>query len=345
MTAPKKTAARPSRSRAQVKEEFADLAERAGSVEALDPKTVEATRARHDQVRTAVQAITVDTVLEDAVKLKLNTARALDSVTEQLVTKTAQLKDVTEAIEIKSEELSTLHKIDLAATAIDILIQEHAEKTDEFTKEVAERRAAWAKEESDRRESLRAQSQALDIERTREKNEYEYNKTQERKKKEDEFTQKDILQTRSLADRKAALEKEWAETSAQLETQRLALVQEKAVLVAEHEKIVSDLKRDNAIAINAAKRDAADQVKEIQASAAADKRLFDVETKNLRDQLSQRDAQLLSMATELAEARKSVQEISQKAIDGAAQKDAFQNFLATTREQNNGQAAGKRSGS
>jgi len=345
MTAPKKTAARPSRSRAQVKEEFIELAHGVDSAEALDPKTVEATRARHDQVRTAVQAITVDTVLEDAVRLKLSTARALDTVTEQLVMKTAQLRDVTEAIEIKSEELSTLHKIDLAATSIDILIQEHAEKTEEFTKEVADRRAVWAKEEIDRRDALRVNSQAMDIERTRERNEYEYSKTQERKKKEDEFAQKDLLQSRTLADRKAALEKEWAETSAQLEARGVALVQEKAALVAEHEKIVSELKRDNAIAINAAKRDASDQVRETQATAAADKRLFDVETKNLRDQLAQRDAQLLAVASELGEARKSVQEISQKAIDGAAQKDAFQNFLATTREQNNGQTAGKRSGS
>jgi hypothetical protein len=134
MTARKTTGGRTgraTRTRAEVQGEFGEISAEAASAEAVDPKTAAASRQRSTGIRTAVQGVTVEGAVTALTQVGLGVQKALAGVSEQLLAKVNELEQVTAAVELEKEELETLHKIDIAATSIDILLQDHATRSKE----------------------------------------------------------------------------------------------------------------------------------------------------------------------------------------------------------------------
>jgi hypothetical protein len=118
----KKGAARPKRSKEETQQEFARISEEvAAGLEATDAKTAEAARFRETQVRQSVDGIGVATVVQKISGLGLEVSRALADVSEKLTEEVQLLAVVREAVALERKELEHLHKIDVAATALDQL--------------------------------------------------------------------------------------------------------------------------------------------------------------------------------------------------------------------------------
>src|SRR5215472_14279171 len=118
-----KPAARGRRPRAEVQQEFEDIREQAEQArETPDAKAEEAARMREVEVRQTVEGATVESVVQRISGLGLDISKALSDVSGKLVDEVNLLGSVREAVALERRELDRLHKIDVAATAIDQMV-------------------------------------------------------------------------------------------------------------------------------------------------------------------------------------------------------------------------------
>jgi hypothetical protein len=146
---------RAKRARADVEKEFAQIQEQVENARgAPDAKAEEAARLREAEVRGAVEGVTVEGIVQRISSLGLELARALSAISAKLTEETELLSSVREAVALERKELERLHKIDIAATALDQMVQDYAREKQRLEAEITAQRSAW-EQESDRIERER----------------------------------------------------------------------------------------------------------------------------------------------------------------------------------------------
>ena len=113
------------------------------------------------------------------------------------------------AVELESAELERLHKIDVAATALDLLVQENAKQKAQFETEMAAQQSMWEETVEKTERERKEQEDALKKQRQREIDEYEYKKTLERKRAQDKYEEEIRQQEKKNQERQDALGKSW----------------------------------------------------------------------------------------------------------------------------------------
>lgn len=155
MARPAATAARARRSKSEVQQEFLKIKEDVKAErDAATPKLLEAARAREAETRRAVEGVTVDIVVRNLSGLSLEVSRTLGELSEKLVQEVERLAAAREAVALEQRELERLHRIDVAATALDQLVQDYEARKQALDAEIAGTRAAWDAEVKDRKEAF-----------------------------------------------------------------------------------------------------------------------------------------------------------------------------------------------
>jgi uncharacterized coiled-coil protein SlyX len=331
------TKSRPSRAtrtRADVQTEFADVQQEVAGAEAVDPKTAAANRSRTATIRNAVQGVTVEDAVTRVTRVGLDVQKALAGVNEQLLAKVTELEQVTEAVELEKTELETLHKIDIAATALDILVQDHATRTKQLDETYAARERAFQEQEAEREKTRREREVAYAIQVQREKDDYEYRKAQERRAAEDAFQEQHRAKVRGEGERAFALEKNWAERENALKAQETEVAKIRQEIIDLPIKLRKDFDAEKAIALNSLKSNLehAHQLstKDFQAQATIQQSTI----AQLNAQLHAAQEQNARLQTQLTEANSKIETIAKSAIDGASKRDAFEQLMSVTN--NNG---------
>ena len=203
-----KSVARPKRSKPEMQQEFEEIqGEMNTARETSDSKSEEAARSREAEVRQAVDGISAERVVQKISGLGLEVSKALSGLSNQLLEEVERLADVREAVALEQNELGRLHKIDVAATALDQLVQDYARQKEQLEAEISARRAEWEDESRQTERDQKEQEELLKKQRQREIEEYEYKKTLERKKAQDKYEEERKLLERQNQERQEALEK------------------------------------------------------------------------------------------------------------------------------------------
>ena len=199
---------RAKRPKTEVQEEFAEIRRETETArESADAKAAEAARLRAAEVRQTVDGTTVEGVVQGISGLGLEISKALADVSAKLVREVEQLSTVREAVGLERAELERLHKIDVAATALDQMVQDYAREKERLEAEIAEHRGAWEAETRDAERERKEQEENLKKARAREIEEYEYKKNLERKKAQDKYEEDQRLQEKKNKERQETLEK------------------------------------------------------------------------------------------------------------------------------------------
>jgi hypothetical protein len=209
-TTSKRTVSRPSRSKAEVQQEFSDIRkEVAAAQESVDAKAAELEQRRLAEARQAVEGVSVEGVVQKIGGLGLEISKALSAVSEKLVREVNLLASLREAVEAEQAELQRLHKIDLAATALDQLVQEYNREKERLEAEIAAQRSVWEEETERVDRERKEQEEGLKKQRQREIDDYEYKKALERKKAQDKYDEEVRLLEKKNHEKQESLEKSW----------------------------------------------------------------------------------------------------------------------------------------
>ncbi len=315
----KASAARVRRPKAEVEQEFESIQDELRAARELaDPKADDLARQKNDEVRRAVEGATVDAVVEQISRLGLDVTRALNGISEKLVEEVNRLATLRQAVELEREELSRLHKIDVAATALDQLIQEYESKKAELEAEISGQREEWEASVAAAERERKEQEEALKKQRQREIDDYEYKKNLERKRAQDKYDEEIRLTEKRNAEKQEELEKSWARREAELAERE----QELARLRKEAAEFPATLERETKNAAAQASRDARAEAERqtalLKKEMEADRRVAELQIKTLEELVARQTAQIAEMQKQLEEAKRQVQEIAVRAIEGAS---------------------------
>ncbi len=315
----KKGAARPRRSKEETQHEFARIQEDVeASQQSTDAKTVEAARLHETQIRQRVDGVSVEAVVQRISGLGLEVSRALAEVSEKLTAEVQQLAVVREAVALERRELEQLHSIDVAATALDQLVQDYAREKQRLEAEAADGRRAWEEETVRLERERKEQEDGLKKLRQREIEDYEYRKNLDRKKSQDKYEEEVRAREKKNLEQQEVLEKGWQNREAHLKERE----EELARLKKEVEDFPARLQKDVEAASLQARKDAEARLEQqmvlIKKDAEGEKRLSELRVKTLEEALARNAAHIAALEKQLAEAKQQVQDIAVKAIEGAS---------------------------
>jgi len=329
-----KIAARPKRTKAETDLEFGEIREEVTSVrETLEPKAEEVRKERETEIRKEVQGLSVDAVVGEISNLGLQVSKSLAALSDQLTQEVHRLTTVREAVALEQKDLERLHKIDVAATALDQLVQDYDRRREQLEAEITAKRAAWDEELKRTERERKEQAELLAKQRQRETEEYEYRKMLERKKAQDKYDEEVKLQERANKEKQEALEKSWREREAALkaseeELQRLR--KESAELPA---RLKQESEKAAAEAARAAEQKFEQRILLLSKDGEAEKRVAELHIKALEESLSRQSAQTAALEKQLEEAKRQVQDIAVKAIEGASGAKALSHINQIAMEQ------------
>ena len=198
------------RSTEATKAAFEELARKARNKPIVSAKEQDAQDAHAKNVLADVSSLTAESAVKKVTEAGLTINKTLAGINEQVISLVEELKQLDEAIQLKTEELNGLHGKDVAASAIDVLVAEYDKKKAELEaemerlqKDIEETRAKAATDQASERQST-------EVARKRAEEEYAYDTQLQRKKEQDAFAESLRQQAAAERDRKEKLEKDWA---------------------------------------------------------------------------------------------------------------------------------------
>jgi len=331
---PKTTPARTRKSKQEIEKEYSRIAEEVKQqAAAASPKEAELTRAREIDVRQAVEGITVETVAQKISNLGIEVSKALADLSAKLTAEVDHLSSAREAVTLEKRERERLQRIDVAATALDQLVQEYASQQEQLEHEISEQRAAWSREEQERAQQQKEYDEALKKQRQREVEDYEYRKTLERKKAQDKYEEETRLLEKRNKEKQEALEKSWQQREAALKEAE----QELARLRKEVDGIPERLRKEVEEAASQAAASAGQKYEQqfllLKKDAEAERRLSELQIRSLNETVARQVAEVESLQRQLDEAKRQVQDIAVKAIEGASGASALAHINKIAMEQ------------
>ncbi|MBE3132488.1 MAG: hypothetical protein IMZ55_03375, partial [Acidobacteria bacterium] len=315
----KTTATRARRSKAETQQEFEDIRRQAAAErETADARADETARLKEAEVRQAVEGVTVERVIQDLAAVGLHVSKALGDLSARLAEEVGRLSAVREAVAIEQRELERLHRLDVVATTIGQLLQEHEAKRLALQREVAEARDAWEAESKERERADKEFEDTLKKQRQREAEDYEYRKALERKKAQDKYDEDVRLREKQNREKQEALVKSWDERESGLKAQEGEMER----LKKEVETFPQRLKQEVDRAIADARRQGAQALEQqlllASKDAAADTRVAELQIKTHEETIARQAEQIAALQKQMEEAKRQVQDIAVKAIDGAS---------------------------
>ncbi len=330
----KKPASRAKRVKEDVQREFEQIKHDVeAEAETIDVKAAEQVRLRDAEVREVVAGVGVEDVVRRISTLGIDVARSLAEVSEKLTQEVRLLATVREAVALERQELERLHKIDVAATAVDQLVQEFSRENARLELEITARRSMWEEEAARVAAERKEQDEAFKKQRQREVEEYEYKKNLERKKEKDKYEEEVRLAAKRNQEGQEALEKGWQLREAKLKEQE----EEVSRLRAEAAELPARTESAVAVAVERAKSETAAKLDQeiliLKSKSETDARISELRVKTFEDALSRSAQQIAALERQLAEAKQQVQDIAVKAIEGASGARALSHINQIAMEQ------------
>jgi chromosome segregation ATPase len=269
-------------------------------------------------VLAGVSNLTAESAVKKVTEAGLTINKTLAGINEQVISLVDELRKLDEAIKLKNEELSGLHGKDVIASALDVLVAEYDKKKAEFhaemerlTEEMADTRAKFAAD-------LAVEREATETARKRAEEEYQYNTQLQRKKEQDTFAEQLRVQGAAERDRKEKLEKEWAAREESLKLREKELEDLRKQVADFPASLKKETEAAAAMAGHRVKSEWEMKFTLAQKDGETALRVANMEIASLKESTTKQAQAIQALQTELAEAKRQVQAIAEKALESAS---------------------------
>lgn len=314
-----KPRSRTTKTKAEIESALDDVTDKLDNQEKLSPKELQAKLAREKDLLALVQQkLSPEKVAEAVTKSRFEIDRIMSNVSDLLISKTNELRDLSEAIAIEKNELETLHGKDIIVSAIDVLVSEHEAKMKQFVDETEERRIQWANEQAIHNKVVAERDAERQKQWQREEAEYVYNTKLKHRAIEDEFNEKINQLQKAEAQRKDLLERDWSLRNEQLRQREAEFAEYKAKVEKFPQELDAAVKREVSIVGNSMKRDHQHELALIVKDREAKEGLLHAQLSAAQATVVELNKTIHDLQNKLAEATTKVTEVANKAIDGAS---------------------------
>ena len=184
-------------------------------------KAEEAELAKDREIAERATAYTVESIVNDLAKLQLEFGTSVEAIAQQLSAESGKVGELERAIQVEERRLAGLENTILAAEALAILTQDHAQKLASFEEraadkrrdldeDIADTRAAWQKEAEEHAAALKEYQANQEKDRNQALADHAYDRGRQQKVQEDKNSDKRRDLERKLADEEADKARDWS---------------------------------------------------------------------------------------------------------------------------------------
>lgn len=276
-------------------------------------KKTEVAQIKKTEVLASVGGMSIGGVANQIAKTQVEIAKTLADVGTQVSAALATLETVNSAIEVKREELKTLHGIEAAALTLD-----------DLNGTIQQTRDEWAAEQ-ERQEAVADEvAAAVEKARKRDEDEYAYKTAQAQRAATDLFAAQQAAALKAEADRKEKLEKEWAAREGELKGRENELAALRQAVEAYPARLKAEVDREVAIATNSLKKTLEAGHALAAKDAETNLKIAQHEKAALAQEIARLQGTITSLHTQLDAAHKSAQTVAEKALDSASGRSAME---------------------
>ena len=310
---------RARRSKTEVQQEFAGIMDTVSeNKEMTSSKDILAKQIQDAQIQEAVSGIAVEAIIHNIANLNIEISKSLSHLAEKLTTEINLLNQVKAATAIEHQNLQQLHKIDIALTALDQLVEEYQIKKTDLELEISNQRKLWEEEQENQRQSLIESETKLKVLRQREKEEYEYKKELDRKKDQDAYEEACHKRDKETRERQESLEKNWQVREEALQMREKSLDEMQRAIDSFPARLAEEKDKIRLETVEQTEQKFSQELLVLQKDKETERLLSEMKISSLEETLSRQSAQVAVLQKQLEEAKREVKEIAEKAIDGAS---------------------------
>jgi chromosome segregation ATPase len=283
----------------------------------------------------AIAPSTLEGIIETLSVLRPGFGDAVSELSAELIAEATKLAELRRAVEEETQQLKSLHGLEIADGTLAQLIQEYTEKSttfeaedkqrkEAFEQEMAETRKTWQKEQEKHARFVKERDDTTKKTEQREAAEYKYDLELQRKLDNDTYQQEQAQLKRALKDFEETKRKEWAEREKLIAEQE----QEFAGLQAKVEKFPKELDsavkkaRDEATALTRRQVQVKTDLREKEAEG--ERRVYELKIQSLEDVIEKQQKQISNLSKQLDAALKQAQDLAVRAIEGASSAGSLQ---------------------
>jgi len=329
--APKTTRGR--RAKGEVQEEFETIKEEVAEAHDYDYKADEVLNQREAEICESVKDIAMEGILRKFADLNGEISKTLSALSERMIAEANVLSNLRQAVAIETRELEKLHKIDIAKTALGQLVEEYEQQQATLEAEINAARQNWALENQAKEQETKEFGDTLKKTRQRETDEYEYKKALERKKAQDKYEEELRLREKQNRESQENLEKDWQRREAALKAQEDDISILRGTVNEFPARLKKEVDKAAAEAAKHAEQKFSQEILLLKRDSEAEKRISELRIKTLEETIVRQVAQINALQTQVDEAKKQVQDIAVKAIEGASGAKALSHINQIAMEQ------------
>ena len=290
--------------------------------------------------------MTVDSALEGTNRLRTLIGTTLNELGDKLTQEAEKLEQLTRAVRLQEERLSDLHDIEYAADTMAKLAdsyaqekerlekeyasltsrleEEHARRTEELEREYSERKGELEREISDTRAQWEAEIEETKLARKREESEYEYNRDRSRRLEEDEFAEKRASLERELLSMREEAEKDIASRVEEIEEKEEEFERMRQEIEGFPQRLDAAAENARAEAIAELSKEMEHKTELLNVEREWEKKALEQTIDHLREVNGSLEKKILSLTKDLSDARKQLNLIAEKAVEGTSITKAFE---------------------
>lgn len=283
---------------------------------------------KNEAVLSTVSSMTVDDAASKLARVQVEVQRTLAEVGTKVNNELTTLGNIQTAINLKKEELASLRQIEATATTLDDLTAQIETQEKEWEQKRVEEEAAFVKRRQER-EQLWA----------REEEQYNYRRTQERQKTEDEFTARLNQKGKENRDKQELLDKQWAQRELELKNREDEVLNLRKEVVSFPETLKRETDRVAAAVKREITADYETKIRIAAAESATKDKLNEQRIASLEKTITDLNINIGVLRVDLNKAHEDNKLISTKALDAASSRDTVATLQRALESAQNGKGS------
>ena len=292
-----------------------------------------ATRQKDKELVEQASTSTPDSIFQALAKLQSTFSQSNEALSKEMTAEVEKLAQIQRAIQVENQRLSTLHNIQIAAEALNILQQEHQktlqsleqddqQKHEALEQEMSKQREIGQKQQQDSENAKQKQQQAQGKNRLLETDEYDYKlKWQHTQDTDDDEKRKRALE-RQLAESSQSKEKDWTEREQYLEKNQAEFDESKAKVESIPKEIEQAMNKTREAAIKDTHKDEENKAKLLEKERESKRKAFELQIESLSKTVEEQKARIAQLTEQLQVASQQMQQLAMTAVSSAGQSKA-----------------------
>lgn len=272
---------------------------------------------------------TADNIFQSLAKLQANFSQSNQGLTKDMTTEVEKLTQISKAIKVENQRLTTLHKVKIAAEALNILQQEHQQTLETLDKDYQRRHESLETKMTQQHEIWQQQQQQFENNKTKQhsqqnqdrhdkKEEYEYKLERQHTEAANDYEKQKRALERQLAETENLKEKDWATRKQFIEQNQAKFAEYQTKVEFIPKEIEEATKKAREQAIKKTTKDAETQATLLEAEQVSQRKSFEFKIASLKQVVAEQKTQIDQLSEQLTAAAQQVQQLAMTAVSNTS---------------------------